>query len=228
MAPYCPPDLALGGCVADGELGARDRGRVARRTSLRAASGRQDAPARRRARSFFTRDAVSHEEALDRAEAEEQAAPREAAADLFNGRIPLRSERGHQASDENRCVRTAGRRRAPSDSDHPVRAHAPSTGSRLLRSPRSVLRLGDVGLLRQPQPELELEDQPRGPLTYPPASDPADSLNQLPDDLGIPLDFNRVGFRSNGLSIINFRSVCDSLFWTNFKQRNPVSESRIS
>jgi hypothetical protein len=38
---------------------------------------------------------VSNEEVLDRAEAENQTAPRQAAADLLDRRIPLRSERSH-------------------------------------------------------------------------------------------------------------------------------------
>ena len=45
------------------------------------------------AMSFSARS--SHEAALDRAEAEEQTEPLEAAAVLFDGDIPLRSERGH-------------------------------------------------------------------------------------------------------------------------------------
>jgi hypothetical protein len=57
-----------------------------------ATSGR---PAPRRARSFFTRDGGTREEALDRAESKGETASGKIAANLLYRRVPVWAERRH-------------------------------------------------------------------------------------------------------------------------------------
>ena len=125
--------------LVDEDQPLRDRGRAGRRTRPAAASGRRDDPARWRARSFFARDPVAGEEALQRPVAEGVAAVGKRRAQLLHRDVRrLRQQRRGSAAPAPRSGPSGDPRRAARAGRRPAPAPAPASGSRSPRSPRTA------------------------------------------------------------------------------------------
>ena len=133
------------------------------------------------------------EEALQRAVAEDKALLTQEEPDLLDRAIRLRPQR---RKDGILACLDSPRLAVPAESlrpgialcplQRPPAAHARRT------SPRTAPPRPGASRRPRPPPEPEHEDQPTRLSTCPPASIPADSLNHLSPDLGIPIQSDRL------------------------------------